>query len=79
MGGGGTVGGVQSEHTAKKGEHKTRPECTLRLMGGRVVDRIIPARAVWEVTADGLVLVETAEGVDEEELRQKTGVEFRRA
>jgi 3-oxoacid CoA-transferase subunit B len=59
-------------HNAKDGTSKIVKECTLPLTGAACVQRIITDLGVLDITPDGLVLVETAPGVSEQEIRDRT-------
>ncbi|MDF2815858.1 MAG: putative succinyl-CoA:3-ketoacid coenzyme transferase, mitochondrial, partial [Paenibacillus sp.] len=60
---------VIMEHTAKNGQPKILHSCKLPLTGQGVVHRIITERAVMDVTTDGLVLIETAQGFTPEQIQ----------
>jgi 3-oxoacid CoA-transferase subunit B len=67
---------VIMEHVNKNGESKVKKECTLPLTGKGVVHRLITDLAVFDFKAEGMVLVETQEGVTVEQVYKNTEAVF---
>lgn len=63
---------ILMEHTTRKGEPKIRNACQYPLTAARVVTRIYTDLAVIDVTADGLLVREMAEGLTREGLQAVT-------
>ncbi|MBO8165073.1 MAG: CoA transferase subunit B [Brevibacillus sp.] len=63
---------VIMEHVNKHGQPKILNTCSLPLTGKQVVNRIITDRAVLDVTEQGLLLVEIAEGYSVDDIQACT-------
>lgn len=63
---------VIMEHVTRDGKPKILKQCSLPLTGKGVVNKIITDRAVIEVTNEGLVLLEVAEGYTIDEVVAST-------
>ncbi|MCJ9430078.1 3-oxoacid CoA-transferase subunit B [Kordiimonas marina] len=63
-------------HTDKYGKSKILKKCTLPLTAEKCVSRIITDMAVMDVTPEGLVLREVAEGLTPEEVIKATDAEL---
>ena len=75
------VAGVQRvvvlmEHCTKDGQSKILPQCSLPLTGSQVVQRIITDLGVFDVTEQGIKLIELADGVDFETAKLVIGVDL---
>ncbi|WP_342533774.1 3-oxoacid CoA-transferase subunit B [Lysinibacillus sp. FSL K6-0057] len=67
---------VVMEHVNKNGESKIKKQCELPLTGKGVVHRLITDLAVFDFTKDGMQLIELAEGVSLDEVKEKTAASF---
>jgi 3-oxoacid CoA-transferase subunit B len=66
---------VLMEHTAG-GKPKLLKSCTLPLTGAGVVDMVVSELGVFEITPEGVVLVDIAPDVTIDEIRAKTDANF---
>ncbi|GLR25713.1 3-oxoacid CoA-transferase subunit B [Limnobacter litoralis] len=67
---------VMMDLLTKTGESKLVPQCTYPLTGIACVDRIYSDHGVIDITEDGLVAVELAEGLTLDALSNLTGLAF---
>ncbi|KAI0320085.1 3-oxoacid CoA-transferase [Amylostereum chailletii] len=70
---------VVMQHTSKNGEPKILEQCSLPLTGARAVSKVITDLAAFDVDRvnGGLTLTDLQEGVTLEEVKAKTGCEFK--
>lgn len=68
-----------TQHCANDGKPKIVKECSLPITGARAVSMIVTDLAVFDVDrkAGELTLIDIAEGITLDELRAKTGADFK--
>jgi len=64
---------VITDHVTKRGDPKLLKACTLPLTGKACVNRVITDLGVFDVTGDAFKVVNLADGVDIEHVRNNTG------
>lgn len=67
---------VLMQHNAKDGSSKLVKQCSLPLTGVKVVDRVITEFAVFDITKQGMVLVDMSDDMSVEEIRKRTEAKF---
>jgi acetate CoA/acetoacetate CoA-transferase beta subunit len=60
----------------KNNNYKILKKCSLPITGKGVVDVIVTEKAVFEVTPNGLVLKEVAQGLTADDIQAVTEAEF---
>jgi 3-oxoacid CoA-transferase subunit B len=68
---------IMMAHTERNGAPKILNECSLPLTGLRCVDKIFTELCVFEVSDEGLLLTELADGVTVDDVRKATEPKFR--
>lgn len=67
---------ILMDHNARDGSPKLLKECNLPLTGAGVVDTVISDVGVFKIANGALTLVELAEGVTLDEVRERTEADF---
>ncbi|MCE3232995.1 MAG: succinyl-CoA--3-ketoacid-CoA transferase [Rickettsiaceae bacterium] len=67
---------VLMAHTTKTGESKILKTCSLPLTGKKVVDRVITELAVFDITENGMVLVDHAPDISIDDVTKATEASF---
>lgn len=70
---------IMCDHNGRDGAPKIVKQCTLPLTGAKCVTKVFTDIAVIERADDGMVVREMAEGLEFEELQERTGAELRLA
>jgi len=63
---------VIMDHTNKKGESKFLKECTLPLTGKKVVNSVITNLGMFEITKEGIIILEIADHTIKDDIKKFT-------